>query len=140
MVYARILNARLADLTNARISTFYNYITGLIASSTVFLILGNNEPIHSGFVLSTDWYIYFGGTVGMVFVMICNMIVTKISSFSLSLFQFVGQVFAGIMIDWFISGEFSLVILLGGVLVTVGLVVDLVSGKKVSRVKIKETD
>jgi transporter family-2 protein len=131
MVFARTLNGRLADLTNARISTFFNYVTGFLASSVVFLILGRSEPIFSGFTWSPNWYIYFGGTVGMIFVGICNVIVTKISSFSLSLFQFIGQVFAGIMIDWLISGVFSPAILLGGLLVAAGLTIDLVSGKKV---------
>ena len=129
-VVARTLNGKLADLTSVGVSTFYNYFVGLGAAIIAFLVLGGGEAIYYGFVVSTNWSIYLGGAVGVVFIAISNYIVTKISAFSLSLFLFVGQVFSGILIDGLVLGEFSVRVLIGGILVAVGMCVDLFSGKK----------
>jgi len=129
IVVARSLNGKLAELTSIRISSFYNYVTGIGAAIIVFLLLGGNEPIYSGIVISPHWYIYFGGALGLGFVAISNMIVRKISAFSLTLFLFVGQVFSGLLIDSLVLGEFSVRMLVGGLLVAVGLTVDLCIGK-----------
>ena len=124
-VAARTLNAKLSDLTNVRISTLYNYITGVCTAFIVFLLLGCGEPIWSGFAISPRAYIYLGGILGVILVAISNAVVTKISAFYFSLFLFVGQVFSGILIDRLVLGSFSARILIGGVLVTVGMGADL---------------
>jgi transporter family-2 protein len=61
--------------------------------------------------------------------MISNVVVVRIPAFYLSLLIFVGQVFTGLVIDTIIDGMFSIQILIGGILVTVGLCVDLLFDK-----------
>ena len=130
IVISRILNAKLATLTSVRTSTFYNYIIGLIIATAVFFLLGRNELIYTKLVFSPDVYIYFGGILGACIVLISNMTVAKISAFYLTLLVFVGQVFSGVLIDMLISREFSPRNLIGGILVAVGLCVNLLLDNK----------
>ena len=130
IVVSRTLNARLAELSSIRISTLFNYIVGLIVSAAVFIILGNNEAIYTDFTVSADFYIYFGGALGVCLILISNMIVTKVPAFYLSLLMFIGQVFTGIILDALITRSFSVQILLGGVLVSAGLCTDIVLSRK----------
>ncbi|MCL2616975.1 MAG: DMT family transporter [Defluviitaleaceae bacterium] len=125
VVISRTLNARLSSLTSLYTSTYYNYLVGLCGSVLVFLLLGQNEPIHAGFAFSPNLYIYLGGVIGVAIVILSNITVARVSAFYLTLLVFVGQVFAGITIDFLISQAFSARIIIGGGLVTAGLCADL---------------
>lgn len=137
IVISRTLNAKLAEQTSVQISTFFNYVVGLSVAIIVFLILGKSEPIYSNLVFSSNFFIYFGGTLGVCLVLTSNIVVTKVSAFYLSLLIFVGQVFTGIIIDAIISGSFSKSILIGGILVAAGFCIDIVLTQSANR---KESD
>jgi len=130
IVVSRTLNAKLADLTSVRTSTFYNYLIGLIISIPVFFLLGSNESIFTEFVFSSELNIYFGGILGVCVVLLGNITVVKISAFYLTLLIFVGQIFSGVLIDVVISQMFPLRNLIGGILVTIGLCVNLILDNK----------
>lgn len=130
IVISRTLNARLAGLTSVHTSTFYNYVIGLIVSVPVLLLLGNNEKSLTEFIILPDWYIYLGGILGVCIVFIGNITVIKVSAFYLTLLIFIGQVFSGILIDVFISQALSIRNLMGGILVTMGLIINLLLDKK----------
>ena len=135
-VISRTLNARLANVTNAYISTFYHYFIGLIVSILAFLLLGGNEAIYPEFgvaPLSSSWYIYTGGIVGIAVILLGNVTVMKISAFYLTLLVFIGQVLSGILIDLIISQELSIRYFIGVILVTMGLCVNLLLGHKKSQ-------
>ena len=130
IVGARTFNARLAENTSVRSSTFFNYVTGVLFSIPVYLILTNNVGYElTNFTFSPSIYIYFGGIVGMCFIMIGNVIVSRISALYLSLLIFIAQVFTGILIDTLMDGVFSFQILIGGILVTSGLCINLIIEK-----------
>jgi len=126
IIMSRTLNAKLADATSMSVSTFYNYFVGFIVSILVFSILGREEIVFAEFTLSPRWYIYLGGAIGVMVVFMSNIVVVKISAFYLTLLIFVGQVFSGVLIDIFISQEISIRNIIGGVLVALGLVINLV--------------
>ena len=130
LVLSRTLNAKLAEYTSVRISTFYNYFTGLFFAIIVYFILGKNELMLTNFSFSPKIYIYFGGIIGVCIILLSNIIVVKISSFYLSLFIFIGQVFSGILIDIFISQIFSFRNMIGGLFVTIGLCINILLEKK----------
>ena len=130
IVISRTLNARLADLTSVRTGTFYNYLIGLIISIPVLLILGGGEINLARFELSPNIFIYAGGILGVCVVMLGNITVVKISAFYLTLLIFIGQIFSGILIDMVISQEFSSRNLVGGILVAIGLCVNLLLDSK----------
>lgn len=125
IVISRTLNAKLADLTSVRTGTFYNYMVGLIIAIPVFLLLGRNEIIMMEFAVSSNWFIYLGGVLGVCVVLISNITVVKISALYLTLLIFIGQVFTGIVIDVVITQEMSSRNLIGGILVALGLCINL---------------
>jgi transporter family-2 protein len=130
IVISRTLNAKLSDLTSVWVSTFYNYLLGLIMAILAFFILGRNELNGIKLTISPDLYIYFGGMLGVCVVFLSNITVAKISAFYLTLLIFVAQVFSGVLIDMVISQEFSSRNLTGGVLVAIGLCVNLLLDNK----------
>jgi len=130
IVISRTLNAKLAEGTSIGASTFYNYLIGLIVAVPVCALWGTNEPLLTAYSFSPEAYIYFGGIVGVCVVLLSNMTVLKVSSFYFSLFLFIGQVFSGILIDSLILQAFSIQNLIGGILVTAGLCVNLLLDRK----------
>jgi transporter family-2 protein len=92
----------------------------------------------AGFRPSPEWYIYLGGVLGIGVVLVNNVIVLKISAFYLTLLIFVGQVFSGVVIDFLLAHAFSARILLGGLLVTIGLCVNLLLDRREAAANEKE--
>ncbi|MCL2217970.1 MAG: DMT family transporter [Defluviitaleaceae bacterium] len=135
IVASRTVNAKLADVTSVRISSFFNYVVGLAVAAIVFLILGRGEIVREEFVFAPYWYIYLGGALGLAAVWILNVVTVKISAFYLTLLLFIGQVFSGVIIDIFLSGEISSRNLIGGVLVAVGLSINLLLERKEKEVQ-----
>jgi len=112
-------------------STFYNYVVGLSVSVLALLILGQSElatlPTLS---FSFNPLIYLGGLFGAAVVLICNVTVARVSAFYLTLLMFVGQIFSAIVFDMVIGQAFEPLLLAGGVLVALGLIVDLLIDRK----------
>ena len=125
LVVSRTFNARLAEQTSFYTSTFFNYVFGLATAIPVFLLLGRAEPSSAGFALSQDWWIYFGGAIGVCTVFLSSVVVVKIPALYITLLLFVGQVFTGVCLDALLDGAFSLQNLLGGVFVALGLSLNL---------------
>jgi transporter family-2 protein len=133
IVISRTLNAKLAEYTNIRTGTFYNYLIGLLISVPVYFIFGRSEAVFTDFVFSPKIYIYFGGIIGVCVVLLSNITVIKISAFYLSLFLFIGQVFSSILIDVVISQTFSPRNMIGGIFVAIGLTVNIKKKKKYNK-------
>ena len=130
IVLSRTLNAKLGALTSVTISTFFNYLVGFTVSVPVFVAFSASGMDFAGLEISPNPMIYLGGFLGVCVIAISNIVVTKIPAFYLSLVLFIGQVFTGIIIDAIIARSFSIPILLGGILVTVGLCVDLLLDRR----------
>jgi len=126
IVMSRTLNARLSAVTSVRVSTFYNYLVGLMVSALFLLILGRGEIAFAELTLSPSWYIYLGGVLGVAVVLLSNIVVVRVSAFYLTLLIFVGQVFSGVLIDAFLAQEVVLRNVIGGVLVAAGLSINLI--------------
>jgi len=138
IVLARTLNAKLADLTTVPIGTFYNHVTGLIVCLAILFIWGHDSFAHTArhltfvglWLFSPNWYIYMGGILGLIVIILSNLTVIKVSAFYLTLLVFIGQVFSGVVIDMLITQEVSIRNIIGGVLVTIGLSVNLLLDNK----------
>ncbi|HWQ58525.1 MAG TPA: DMT family transporter [Clostridia bacterium] len=133
LIVARTLNARLAERTSLRAGTFFNYLVGLATALPVCLLLGRGEPAFTAFAFSPKIWMYLGGIVGACVVLILNFTVTRVSAFSLSLFLFIGQVFAGLLIDALFLGAFTPRLLAGGLLVAAGLVANVIMERNAAR-------
>lgn len=129
VVVARVINSNLAEKIGIFQGTLFNYITGLISSS-IFLLF-SSETIHiSKLNSSIPWWVYSGGLVGVIVVVLSSYITPKISAFYLTLLMFIGQLFVGIVIDYFTLNKLSMGKLAGGLLVLAGLSYNLFIDKK----------
>jgi transporter family-2 protein len=131
IVFSRTVNGKLAVETSVHESTWHNYFFGSIVSIVVlslFQMMGLNEP---ALVFTGNPLIYTGGLVGTCAVFLTTMCVSKISSFYMTLLLFAGQIFTGIIIDIIISQSFSIRNLVGGIVITAGLALDMIVNREV---------
>ena len=129
IVVARTLNAKLAQLRGIPYSTLMNYITGLTGSLIVFFLMGSR--INVAFPApGASFVIYIGGALGLLSVFVLNMITAKLPAMQLTLLVFVGQLFSGMLLDYFLTDMFSPGKLVGGILVLAGLLVNMLADKK----------
>lgn len=135
IVFSRTINAGLAQKIGVMQSTFFNYLTGLLVSILLLFSIGTNEPLFAGVIISTDIWIYLGGFVGVVIITLLNYTVSKITSLYMTLLLFIGQVFSGLAIDFFLSSTFSIKNLFGGLMVVLGLTINFLIDKKRAKSK-----
>jgi len=130
IVATRTINAKFSSLTSIQISTFYHHLIGFILSLPILFLLGRSEIAAFEFSFSLHWYMYLGGIFGVTVILISNVVVMKISAFYLTLLLFIGQVFTGILIYMMLVQAFSPRNLIGGIIVTIGLCVNLLLDHK----------
>lgn len=125
IVIARIINSNLAERIGIFQGTFFNYVVGLLFS-VIFLFFSNEAMNISKLNLSSiPWWAYTGGLAGVAVVGLSSYITPKISAFYLTLLMFIGQLFVGVVIDYFTIGELSIGKLIGGLLVLAGFAYNL---------------
>ncbi|USK31640.1 DMT family transporter [Bacillus sp. F19] len=125
IVIARIINSNLADKIGLLEGTLINFATGLMLS-LVFLFFSSEAVSFSSLTLSeVPSWAYLGGAAGVIVIFLSSYLTPKVSAFYLTLFIFIGQLFTGIVIDYFTLGELSQGKILGGLLVLFGLVFNL---------------
>ncbi|EEH98882.1 DMT family transporter [Clostridium tertium] len=127
VVLSRIVNFKLAEEIGTFQGTFFNYLTGFITSLIFFFLTKDYINISE---LSIPFYAYLGGTIGILVVLMFNYITPKVSSFSLSLLVFIGQLSIGIIIDYFSNNTISVGKILGGLLILLGLSYNIFIDKK----------
>lgn len=130
IVVSRTINARLADQSSVYASTVYNYAIGLPVAMAVCLLLGRTEPLWTQPVFSLQPFLYAGGILGVGVVLLSNITVMKISAFYMTLLSFAGQIFSSILLDAMLDQGFLAQNLIGGVLVSAGMGVNLLLDKK----------
>lgn len=130
VVYTRIINSSLAEKIGTFQGTLINYITGL-SFSIIFLFV-SRETINLSYagMNSIPIWAYFGGLIGFAIIILSNYITPRISAFYSTLLMFVGQLFIGILIDYFSTHTMSMGKLIGGLLVMIGLTYNLWLDKK----------
>ena len=133
VVLSRSINARLAEGVGALPGSFINHLAGLPV--TLLLVAASREglPLFPALTLGRSW-IYLGGVLGVGVVVLFNILVPRISQFSLTVLVFVGQVLAGVLLD-LLQGHFKAdASFFGGLLIAAGIALNLAieyfSGKK----------
>lgn len=129
-VVARIINANLAKIIGLFQGTLFNYVIGLLVSLLFLLFNLNSIDFTSNTFLSVPIWAYLGGMLGVMVVVISNYLTPRISAFYLTLLMFIGQLFAGIIIDYVASSELSIGKIIGGIFVLAGLSYNLYFDKK----------
>jgi len=121
IVLSRTVNARLSERTGALQGSFINHVAGLPVAVAVLFIWGRTDQILSGVAFSPDVWIYLGGIMGVMVVMLSNIIVPEVAAFRLTLLSFVGQISAGITLDLITKRGYSEASFIAGLLVSAGI-------------------
>ncbi|MCF0149324.1 MAG: DMT family transporter [Clostridium sp.] len=130
VVISRIFNSKIADNIGTLQGTYINYLTGLIASFIFFIISKEYIKIEINTFSNIPIYAYLGGLIGILVVMLSNYTTPKVSSFSLSLLVFIGQLAVSILIDYYSYSTISFGKILGGLLILSGLSYNLLLDEK----------
>lgn len=130
IVVARIINANLANRIGLFQGTVFNYLTGVLFS--LIFLLFSKEMLSLGNIdlKSIPIWAYFGGIVSVAVVVLSSYVTPKISVFYQTLFVFIGQLFVGIIVDFVVLNQLSIGKVIGGILVLVGLTLNLVLDTK----------
>lgn len=131
IVVARTINSKLATHIGIFEGTLFNYITGLLTSILVFLVIGDLAAIKDIGNSNIPLWAYIGGLIGIMVVTLSSFVATKISVFYLTIIMFIGQIFTGVLVDYFREGNLSLSKILGGLIVAAGLGYNLIIDSKI---------
>lgn len=126
VVLSRTVNAKLSEYIGELQSSFINHIVGLPITIVIMLLFDSSKLFGGGLSVAPELWIYFGGTLGVCLVALYNLIVPKLPAFQVTLLSFAGQVFASILIDVITKNGYTKATFLGGILVSVGVVLNLV--------------
>lgn len=132
VVISRTINSNLASKLGLLQGTIFNYIVGLLFSFIFLFFSSEQAGILQINLTYVPLWAYLGGVLGVIVVALSSYITPKITAFYLTLLIFVGQLFIGMLIDYFTLKQLSLEKILGGLLVLVGLIYNLILDKKTS--------
>lgn len=121
LVVSRIINANLAKSIGLFQGTLINYITGLMGSVLFLIISKETLDLTNVEMGRLPFWAYLGGLLGVAVVVLSNYLTHKIPALQLTLLIFTGQLFVGILIDYFIEKKLSVGKITGGLLVLAGL-------------------
>lgn len=121
IVISMIINSKLAQHIGVVQGAFVN---NTVASIVIFLVLIFNGDIlfNSKDILNCPLWAYLGGFLSIFVVSFSNIIIPKIPAIYSTLLLLIGQLFTGIIIDFYIESTASLGKIVGGLLIIAGLV------------------
>ena len=88
VVLSRTVNARLSGKVGALPVTV---VSCVLAGETMLPVSGSGLASHP--------WIYTGGMMGVIVVLLCNLTVPRLPAFRLTMLTFVGQIFTGVILD-----------------------------------------
>ena len=124
VVTSRAVNGQITERVGVMQATFYNYLTGLVTAIVVMLLIGRSEPVWTGTPLPSEPLLYIAGVFGVGLVVLENSSVHKVSAVYMTLFQFIGQVLAGIVVDTVFAGSIAWRSIAGGACISFGLLLN----------------
>lgn len=133
VVISRAVNARLAERTSPLQGSLINQLAGLpVCAAAAWIATGS--VLSRGLCADRPW-IYLGGALGVVVVMLSNIALPHISSFRLTALTFAGQIFAGIFFDLLLGQAYSDVSFRAGVVIAAGMVASMIAERREVRKK-----
>ncbi|MDD4843757.1 MAG: DMT family transporter [Anaerotignum sp.] len=122
VVLSRTINSRLSTETSPLVGSFLNHLVGLPICIVLALCL--QRPVWLMATGTKPW-MYLGGALGVVTVLLFNITVPRVSAFHLTLLSFIGQIFTGIALDLALGLECSTSTFAGGLVITAGLLANM---------------
>lgn len=130
-IISMVINSRLGNKIGVMHSTFMNYFVGFSALLLIFLLSYKSNINNMPLLNSVPIWAYLGGVLGVLVVTLSNVVIPKIPAIYSTLLIFIGQLYTGIIIEFFIDKTFSPWKLLGGLLITLGMIFNLYMDRKV---------
>jgi transporter family-2 protein len=129
VLLSMIVNSKLSEKVGVFQGTFINFLVGLICAILLVLVVEGNIGSAEKLTVFPLWF-YLGGFIGVMVVAISNIIIPKIPTIYSTLFIFIGQLFIGIILDYFTGNEVSKGKLIGGILILAGMTYNSMVDKK----------
>ncbi|MGL5435705.1 MAG: DMT family transporter [Lachnospiraceae bacterium] len=120
VVLSRTVNARLSQKIGALQGSFINHLVGLPITVIIALLAAGSHAAATP-VMSIRPWIYLGGTLGVIVVLLCNITVPKVPAFRLTVLTFIGQIFTGIILDIITGNSHSDTSFTGGIIIALGI-------------------
>ncbi len=121
-VVCRYLNALYARRNGLPMGTLANYVTGLVTALLVLLVMGEPAAIKPlGALTFRTVAMFLGGALGVGLIQTTIYITPRLPAFLSTLLIFVSQLGTGLLLDFLLTGSFTVAKLLGGLLVMLGL-------------------
>ncbi|MBU3144274.1 DMT family transporter [Clostridium sp. CF012] len=120
-IISMIINSHLAKKIGTLQGTLINYIVGLSTTILLMIIVKSNFNLPYSSFTKIPWWALLGGLLGVVVVASSNIVLPKIPTIYTTLLIFIGQLFTGILIDYFRVGFISKGKIIGGLLILLGL-------------------
>lgn len=121
VLVSMIINSNLSKEIGTFQGTFVNYAVGLFFAILVFMVSRSYSTIDGKSFMGMPSWAYLGGALGVVIVCISNVIIPKIPTIYTTLLIFTGQLFSGILIDYFREDVISKGKIIGGLFILVGM-------------------
>lgn len=102
-------------------STIIHYIGGLIGGVFILIGLGSKIAPSIAEMSNMPFYIFLGGVIGVMVVYTSNIVIPKIPVVYSTLLMFSGQMLCAIMIDAIVMKDFSILKLIGAIIVVLGI-------------------
>jgi len=120
-IISMIINSHLAKKIGTLQGTLINYIVGLTSTILLMIIVKSSVNLSFSSFNKIPWWALLGGLLGVMVVASSNVVLPKIPTIYTTLLIFIGQLFTGILIDYFIVGFISKGKIIGGLLILLGL-------------------
>jgi len=117
-----IINSHLAKIIGIFQGTLINYVVGLLSTIALIIIVKNSVNISLSSYNHIPLWAFLGGLLGVIVVASTNIVIPKIPTIYTTLLIFMGQLFTGILIDYFRVGFISKGKIIGGLLILLGII------------------
>lgn len=129
-VISKMINYRAAQELGTWNGSLVNYVVASILALVILLFTTHFQiDLHS--YIEAPFYLYAGGTFGVIAFVITIITLSKMEVFQSTIFLLAGQLLAGILFDLLVFGNLTWIKTAGIVLVTIGILWD----KKITSVR-----
>lgn len=123
VMLSTVINAQLARRVGLLRGTSINYAAGLIAVLVLLLIMGSRPSNFAVLPSIHPLLIFGGGALGVIIVSGLSTVIPRIPAVYSTILIFIGQVGAGLVLDYYILDSFAWLQAIGAVIIALGLLV-----------------
>ncbi|MGY3765768.1 DMT family transporter [Vagococcus vulneris] len=126
IVISRTINAKLSESIGSLNGSLVNHIVGLGASIAIAIVTIPQSVLSLNLAANQSLWVYLGGMMGVIVVMLANITVLKVSNFNITILTFIGQLLTGVIIDVMTGNSFLDRSFIGGLIISCGVLITLV--------------